>query len=94
MKKHRITTPFAPLSFALNMILVYVMYAVCRVAYYLENFDAFSLTGDGVTWQQMFKGSLVFDTSAILYTNALYALLMLLPFTDRFFNKYDERIAR
>lgn len=94
MKKHRITTPFAPLSFALNMILVYVMYAVCRVAYYLENFDAFSLTGDGVTWQQMFKGSLVFDTSAILYTNALYALLMLLPFTDRFFNKYIERIAR
>ena len=25
------------------------------------------------------KGALFFDTSAILYTNALYALLMLLP---------------
>lgn len=94
MKNYRLTTPFAPLSFALNIILVYVMYAVCRVAYYLENSDAFALTGDGVTWQKMFEGTLAFDTSAILYSNVLYALLMLLPFSDAFFKKYIEKVAR
>lgn len=79
--KHRINihTVFSPLSFAMNILMVYVMYFVCRIVYYAENSDAFSLFSDDSSLWLMFRGSLMFDTSAILYTNAPYALMMLLP---------------
>ncbi len=68
-----------PLCFAVNVILVYVVYALCRLVFLAENWSMFS--GD-ITWSSfcgILKGGWFFDTSAILYTNALYALMMLLP---------------
>jgi phosphoglycerol transferase MdoB-like AlkP superfamily enzyme len=41
--------------------------------YYVENRDYLSYTWD------IFQGGLLFDTSAILYTNALYVVMMLFP---------------
>ena len=69
----------SPVAFVLNMLMVYCSYAICRLAYVLENWTVLGsvFTGNGVA--DIVKGSLLFDTSAILYTNALYALLMLLP---------------
>lgn len=62
-----------------NLAIVYVMYMLCRILYIAVNWgtfgDSFSALGIG----DLLHGSLLFDTSAILYTNALYALLMLLP---------------
>ena len=61
------------------MLLAYVAYMVCRLVFLAENWNMFS---DNMTWDsfaEIMKGGLVFDTSAILYTNALYALMMLLP---------------
>lgn len=63
----------------LNIALVYAAYEICRFAYLLENWSAFA---PNMTWRslsEILRGGLVFDTSAILYTNALYILMMILP---------------
>ena len=66
---------YSPLLAVLwNLLLVYVVYQIARLEYYLENTDY--LTYSFKAW----RGGLLFDTSAIIYTNALYILLMLLPF--------------
>ena len=70
---------YAPVVAVLwNLLLVYLVYQVARLAYYAENASLFSpLFGEGMG--DVFRGGLLFDTSAIIYTNALYILLMLLP---------------
>lgn len=65
---------FAPtVAMLWNLLLVYLVYQVARLEYYLENVSYFNYTFD------MFVGGLLFDTSAILYTNALYIVMMLFP---------------
>lgn len=55
------------------------MYAITRIIFVAENWNLYSDgIGDLSLWN-IIKGSLVFDTSAILYTNVVYALLMLVP---------------
>ena len=61
------------------MTWAYVAYALCRVLYLVENWD---VLGSNLSWAsawEMTKGAWMFDTSALLYTNALYALMMLVP---------------
>lgn len=68
-----------PLAFVWNIALVYLVYIACRLAYLYENLSAFPQGLSLFTVNQAWKGCFLFDTSAILYTNALYALFMLLP---------------
>ena len=73
--KKLMSKTYSPLLAVLwNLLLVYVVYQIARLEYYLENTDY--LTYSFNAW----RGGLLFDTSAIIYTNALYILLMLLPF--------------
>lgn len=69
----------SPLSLFINLCLVYIAYALCRLAFLLENYQQFHSMLSGSRLTDMIRGGWMFDTSAILYTNALYALLMLLP---------------
>lgn len=69
----------SPLAFICNLALVYVVYGLCRLAYLLENWAVLSEGFDTLSFTEALKGCWMFDTSAILYTNALYAILMLLP---------------
>ena len=65
---------YSPLLAVLwNLLLVYVVYQVTRAEYWLENTKYLNYTFD------VWRGGLMFDTSAILYTNALYVVLMLFP---------------
>lgn len=69
----------SPLAFIANMLLAYVAYEVCRILYLAENWE---MLGTGLTWHsawEITKGGWRFDTSALLYTNILYALMMLVP---------------
>ena len=62
-----------------NLLLLYVVYFLARVAYLLVNYSYFQ---QGLSFRrllEMFGGGLVFDTSAILVTNIPYIVLMLLP---------------
>lgn len=68
-----------PLAFIWNLFLAYVVYWLCRLVYWAENVNAFSGLWQENNAADIVHGAWMFDTSAILYTNALYALMMLLP---------------
>ena len=62
-----------------NMLMAYIMMMVSRLAFFFENYSSFA---PDMSWDlalSMLKGSLVFDTSALLYINSLYLVLTLLP---------------
>lgn len=61
------------------MAMAYVAYMLCRIEYVAENWSALGSSLFANPLSGLLAGSLKFDTSAILYTNILYALMMLLP---------------
>ncbi len=67
------------LTFARNVMLAYVLYMICRIAFVCENWSLYKETLFENSFWELLCGSLRFDTSAIAYTNALYALMMLFP---------------
>ena len=69
----------SPLCFVINMVMVYVVYEICRLVFLATNWSMFSETMTWSSFWEITRGGLMFDTSAILYTNALYALMMLFP---------------
>lgn len=69
----------APLALVANLAMAYVIYFIARLTYLLVNLSYFT---EGLTFSHaltLFGGGLKFDTTAILYSNVLYILLMLLP---------------
>ena len=61
-----------------NLLLVYLGYFVCRGLFVLDNWDSFNyLTLSD--FLRLCRGGLLFDTSAIAYTNILYILLVFFP---------------
>jgi phosphoglycerol transferase MdoB-like AlkP superfamily enzyme len=67
------------LAVLINLAIAYVVYMIARIAFVLENWDLYSAGWDTLSTSDLLSGSLRFDTSAILYTNALWIILMLLP---------------
>lgn len=67
-----------PLALVANLLLIYVCFGLCRVLFLCVNYSYFpDLTM--AHFFEIYEGGLAFDTSAILYTNALYVLLILFP---------------
>ena len=76
MKQKILSSYLSPLVATLaNLLLAYVVYAIARVAYLVDNWSYFSNSLTADVW----RGGLVFDTAAILVTNIPYIVLMLLP---------------
>ena len=67
------------MRFLLNLIIIYIAYGICRVAFVMENWGLFASDFQWSSVPEMLHGAWMFDTSAILYTNVLYAVLMLIP---------------
>ena len=63
-----------------NMLVAYLVWMLSRVAFFAENWSTFAPYMSWPLFKSMLHGALVFDTSALLYVNALYLVLMLLPF--------------
>lgn len=66
------------LAYVYQFLILLLIYAVCRVLFYLFNMPMFP----GVTFSgflTLMKGGMVFDVSALLYLNVLYFLLVLFP---------------
>lgn len=63
----------------INILVAYLVFMITRVAFVLENWHTFGPYLDGQLVLRMLHGGLVFDTSALLYLNALYLVLTLLP---------------
>ena len=64
----------------LNMLVAYLVWMLSRVAFFAENWSSFAPYMSWSLFKSMLHGALVFDTSALLYVNSLYLVLMLLPF--------------
>lgn len=60
-----------------SLFLAFLAYAVCRVAFIIENHETLSLSVSAL-WR-IWQGGLLFDASAIAYTNILYVVVLLLP---------------
>ena len=65
-------------AFLWNTLLVYVAYTLCRLVFVWVNSGMYEGVSAG-HWMELFGAGLIFDTSAILYSNALFVLLLLLP---------------
>ena len=63
----------------IGLAMAYVAYMITRVAFVLENWNLFAAGWDSLSLGEVLAGSLRFDSSAILYTNSLWIVLMLLP---------------
>ena len=70
-------------AFAINIFWVYLVYQICRAAFLMEYWSVYKEGLPSLDLFKAFKGSLVFDTSAIAYTHLPYLFLMLMPFTFR-----------
>ena len=64
----------------LNMLVAYLVWMLSRVAFFAENWSTFAPYMSWPLFKSGLHGALVFDTSALLYVNSLYLVLMLLPF--------------
>lgn len=72
----------------LHLMLSYAVFFIARVAYFLENKDVFMDVFSHNSIGRLLQGCLMFDTSAIMYTNALVVLLIvLLP------RKWDKTVS-
>lgn len=68
------------LAFIGNLALAYIIYMLCRIVFFFVNWNFYKESWSELSLSDILCGGLLFDTSAILYTNAPYALMMLLPF--------------
>lgn len=74
---------FPILCFLYNLMLAYVAFMICRVTYVAVNWPTLGPALDANNWGDLFSGSLLFDTSALFYLNALVLLLTLLPWHQK-----------
>ena len=81
----------APLATTIyNLMLAYVAYFLARVIYLLLNYSYFAVDMTYGHLLELFMGGMVFDTSAILVTNSLYIVLMLLPWHGKETRIYQQ----
>lgn len=76
-------------SLVLRLLIVMLLFTLCRVGFYLFNLSYFP----GMTlpnFLNIMAGGLRFDLTAVLYTNALFIILMIIPFQFRFSSGYQR----
>ncbi len=66
-------------ALACNLLVVYVLFTLCRLVFLLTNWNLYAGTLSWSHAADLFAAGLIFDTSAILYTNALVIAAFLLP---------------
>jgi len=66
-------------SFLWNTLVVYVLYSVTRLVFLLTNWNLFEGTLDFSHGASLFGAGLLFDTTAILYSNIIFLLLFMVP---------------
>lgn len=80
IKKRALTELIHPLqAVVVNLVYAFIIYFLARNAFLLENLSLFADTLTFKHLLELFLGGLAFDTSAILYTNALWVAMVLFP---------------
>lgn len=77
------------LAVVFNLLLAMISFMLCRLLFVFVNYSYFAdLTFARLMY--MFKGGVVFDLSAILYTNILYLAFMLIPVHYKENKRYQQ----
>src|SRR5689334_5037147 len=71
------------------LLLSMLFYSLCRIGFYLFNIPSFGVMTPGTLLQVMW-GGLVFDLAAVLYSNILFILMLIIPHPYRFNKKYKQ----
>ncbi len=79
MKKNHLKLLWPLGSVLLNLLLAYIVYFIARVVFLLENWGLYAEYITGPHLLEIFRGGVMFDTTAILYTNALWVVMVLFP---------------
>lgn len=74
-----------------RLVLAYIIYSLCRLVFLIYNFDLLQPMQWADVWN-IFRGGLMFDTTAILYTNILYLVLAFLPAPFVFTKGYQRAL--
>lgn len=74
---HTVLGPIAAL--VINLLTAFVVYTLARLVYLAVNYNFFSVDLTFAHFCSLMAGGLVFDRTAIVYTNALYIVMMLFP---------------
>ena len=74
-----------------RFVLVMFLYSAGRILFLLFNTSMFPNV-DFASFLRIMRGGVMFDTSALLYLNALYFLLFLLPFNFKFKPWYQRML--
>ena len=75
-----------------RLLLAYIIYSLCRAVFLIYNLDLLQPMSGADLWN-IFRGGLMFDTTAILYTNILYLVLSFIP-APFVFNRIYQKILR
>lgn len=79
------------LVLAYRFALMMLVYTICRILFYLFNTASFPKVTFS-SFLTILKGGLMFDLSALIYLNAVYFLLFLLPFRFKFTEGYQRML--
>ena len=79
MKRHSSLSCRPIVALLWDLLIVYCAYTLCRVAFVALNWSLYAGTLSLGHALQLFGAGLLFDTPAILYTNAVIIVLFLLP---------------
>lgn len=79
------------LVIAFRIFVIFVLYSLCRLIFYLYNHDHFKEIGFRELLT-IFGGGILFDASAIVYSNMLYLILFLLPFKFRYKKSFQKAL--
>jgi phosphoglycerol transferase MdoB-like AlkP superfamily enzyme len=74
-----------------RILLVMVLFSLCRIGFYLFNFKMFPDLSPGQLLNIM-KGGLMFDISAVVYINMVLILLHIIPFEFRYKDTYQKAV--
>src|SRR5574344_181878 len=87
MEKRRfgiLDTIYSPaIAVVMNLVIAYAVYFIARTAYLLENYSSFSENLSFSLLCKLYNGGLAFDTSAIIYTNMLWLVMVLFPIPQK-----------
>ncbi len=75
-----------------RFLFLMVLYSACRIIFFLFNTSLFPNV-NLPSFLRIMKGGIMFDTSAVLYINALFFVLYLLPFQFKFKEWYQKGLA-
>ena len=79
MKRHLSLSDLPITALLWNLLVVYCTYTLCRAAFLALNWSLYAGTLTFGHTMELFGAGLLFDTPAILYTNAIILLMFLLP---------------